>query len=390
MEFETRAIHVGQEPEPATGSVVVPIYQTSTYAQEVAPLAESIGKHKGYEYSRIQNPTRKALEECIASLENCKYGLAFASGMAAINTVMNLLKASDHVISTWDIYGGTYRIFEYIFRQYGLEFSFVDTTDLDNVVKEIRPNTKLIWVETPTNPLLRLVDLEAVAKIGKKYGLITVVDNTFATPYFQTPVDFGIDIVVHSTTKYLGGHSDVIGGAITTNNEKHYKRLKFCQGTVGGVPGAFDSWLVLRGLKTLAVRMKAHFNNAMKVAEFLNSHPKVKKVYFPYLKSAKGATSHPQYKLAKKQMRGMSGMVSFEISGGLDEVKSFLKRIKVFTLAESLGGVESLVEHPSTMSHAVIPVEKRIQMGITDTLLRLSVGIENINDLINDLRTALK
>ncbi|MDD2889569.1 MAG: cystathionine gamma-synthase [bacterium] len=378
MKFETKAIHVGQSPDSATGAVTTPIYQTSTYFQE------SPGKHKGYEYSRTGNPTRTALEECLASLENCKYGLAFSSGMAAINTVMGLLKAGDNIISTLDVYGGTYRLFKNVFNNYGLTFTFVDATNPKNVTNAITPETKMLWVETPTNPLLKIIDLKSFADMGKKHNLITVVDNTFATPYFQRPVDFGIDIVLHSATKYLGGHSDVIAGAVTTNNETYYKRLKFCQNAIGGVPGPFDSWLVLRGIKTLVVRMKEHFSNALKIAEFLNSHPKVEKTYFPYL------PSDPQYKLAKKQMSGMSGMIAFDIKGGYKETKKFLESVKFFTLAESLGGVESLISHPATMSHSSLTTEDKTKMGIKDNLIRLSVGIENVDDLLKDIEQALE
>lgn len=326
---------------------------------------------------------QELLEECIAGLEDCKYGLAFASGMAATDTLMGLLKTGDHIISSTDVYGGTYRLFYYVFRDYGLKFSFVDATDLKNLIKEITPATKLLWFETPTNPLLKLVDLKGLAEIGKKYKLITAIDNTFVTPYFQKPIEFGIDIIVHSATKYLGGHSDVLGGLITTNNEEYYKRMKFCQNAKGGISGPFDSWLILRGIKTLAVRMKEHFKNGVRVAEFLESHPKVKKVYYPFL------SSHPQYRLAKSQMSGMSGIVAFEIKGTLKETKKFLESVHTFTLGESLGGVESLVTYPATMSHSSLSKEERLKIGITDNLVRLSVGIENIDDLIADLKQAL-
>ena len=377
MKFSTKAIHVGQEPDPQTGAVIVPVYMTSTYAQE------SPGKHKGFEYSRTHNPTRKALEHCAAALENGKYGLAFASGMAAINDVLNLLKSGDHVLCTDDVYGGTYRILDKVYRDYGVEFSLVDSTDSAEVASHFQKNTRMLWLETPSNPLLRIADLKEMARIGKSKGVITVVDNTFATPFFQTPLDFGIDIVVHSATKYLGGHSDVVGGLVITNNEQHFRRLRFCQNAVGGVPGPMDAWLVLRGIKTLAIRMKEHFANALEVAKFLEAHPRVNKVLYPWLES------HPQHELAKKQMTGMSGMISFEIKGGLDEAKSFLEKVKLFALAESLGGVESLVEHPAIMTHAYVPEDLRLQRGITDSLIRLSVGIENVDDLIGDLSAAL-
>jgi cystathionine gamma-lyase len=377
MKFETKAIHVGQEPDPTTGAVIVPVYFTSTFAQE------SPGRHKGYDYSRTQNPTRKALEECGAALENGKYGLAFASGMAAINNVLNLLKTGDHIVATDDMYGGTYRILEHVYKDYGVDFSLVDTTNPVNIESGIKKNTRMIWIETPSNPLLRITDLREVARIGKAGGLVTVIDNTFATPYFQRPLDLGIDIVVHSTTKYLGGHSDVVGGLVITSNEEYYKRLKFCQNTVGGVPGPMDAWLVLRGMKTLAVRMKEHFANALEVAKFLETHRRVKRVIFPWL------ASHPQYELARRQMSGMSGMIAFEIMGGLEDARRFLERVRLFKVAESLGGVESLIEHPAMMTHSHIPLEIRQKTGISEFLIRLSVGIETVEDLIQDLESAL-
>lgn len=377
MKFSTKAIHVGQEPDPQTGAVVVPVYLTSTYAQE------SPGKHKGYEYSRTHNPTRKALEQCAAALENGKYGLAFASGMAAINNVLNLLKCGDHVLCTDDVYGGTYRILDKVYSDYGVEFSLVDSTNPSNVESELRKNTKMLWIETPSNPLLRIADLREIARIGKEKGIITVVDNTFATPCFQMPLDMGIDIVVHSTTKYFGGHSDVVGGLVITSHEEHFRRLRFCQNAVGSIPGPMDAWLVLRGIKTLSVRMKEHFANALEVARFLETHARVNRVIYPWLKS------HPQCELAKKQMSGMSGMISFEIKGGLEDAKRFLEKVRLFALAESLGGVESLIEHPAIMTHAYVPQEIRLKRGITDTLIRLSVGIEDPGDLIDDLAAAL-
>lgn len=377
MKFETRAIHVGQEPEPETGAVVVPIFQTSTYAQE------SPGKHKGYEYTRSQNPTRDALEACLASLEGGAHGLAFASGMAATNNVMNLLKTGDHVVSSDDVYGGTFRIFDKVLRQYGVEFTFVDTSDLDAVAKALRPETKLVWLETPTNPLLKLTDMAGVVDVVKGRDILTVVDNTFATPVFQRPLEHGVDIVVHSTTKYVGGHSDVVGGAIVTDRDDLHERLRFYQNSVGGVPGPFDSWLTLRGVKTLAVRMHQHFSNALAIAKWLEGHPKVRRVYYPWLES------HPQHAIAKKQMSGMSGMISFDIEGGLDAARRFLETVQVFTLAESLGGVESLIEHPAIMTHASIPREIRESIGLTDGLVRLSVGIEHVDDLRADLENAL-
>jgi cystathionine gamma-lyase len=377
MKFETKALHVGQAPDPSTGAVVVPVHFTSTFAQE------SPGKHKGYDYSRTLNPTRKALEECAASLENGRFGLAFASGMAATNDVLNLLKSGDHIVCTDDVYGGTFRILERVYKDYGIECSYVDSTEPSNIQSALRKNTRMLWLESPSNPLLRLVDLKEAARIARDSGLISVVDNTFATPYFQLPLELGIDVVVHSSTKYLGGHSDVVGGLIVTNSEEHHERLKFCQKTVGAVPGPMDAWLVLRGIKTLAVRMREHFRNALEVAKFLESHPRVKRVVYPWL------PSHPQHALAVKQMSGMSGMVSFEIKGGFEDARKFLEKVRIFTLAESLGGVESLVEHPGIMTHASVPPEIRAKRGISDTLIRLSVGIENLEDLVTDLKSAL-
>jgi cystathionine gamma-lyase len=377
MRFETKAIHEGQAHDPTTGAVVVPVYFTSTFAQE------SPGKHKGFEYARTHNPTRAALERCAASLENGKYGLAFGSGMAAINNALSLLKAGDHVICTNDMYGGTYRILDKVYKDYGVDYSLVDTTVPANIEAAIRENTRMIWVETPSNPLLRITDLRAVARIGRERGLVTVIDNTFATPYFQRPLDLGIDVVVHSTTKYLGGHSDVVGGLVITSDDSHFKRLRFCQNAVGGIPGPMDAWLVLRGIKTLAVRMRQHMANAVAVAEFLSTHPRVRRLLFPW------SADHPQHDLARGQMSGVSGMVSFEIEGGIDEARRFLERVRLFTLAESLGGVESLIEHPATMTHSHMPPEVRRSAGISDSLVRLSVGIENIEDLTEDLRAAL-
>jgi cystathionine gamma-lyase len=377
MKFETKAIHTGQEPDKATGAVIVPIYQTSTYVQE------SPGKHKGYEYSRTANPTRLALEKCLASLEEARFGLAFSSGMAAISVVMNLLKAGDHVISCDDLYGGTYRIFEKVYTDYGLEFTYVDLTFPANLSRALRKNTKMVWVETPTNPLLKIIDLKKVSGFAKKHNLISAVDNTFATPFFQKPLNLGIDIVVHSSTKYLGGHSDLVGGTILTSNQTYYDRMKFCQNAVGGVPGPFDCFLVLRGLKTLSLRMREHEANAFQVANFLLAHRKVKRVIFP------GQKSHPDYKLARKQMSGFGGIVSFELKSNLAGAKRFLKKLKLFSLAESLGGVESLADHPGIMTHSSIPSALRKKLGISDTLIRLSVGIENKEDLIEDLRRAL-
>ena len=375
--FETRAIHAGQEPEPATGAVMVPIYQTSTYVQE------GIGKHKGYQYSRGGNPTRTALESCLASLEGADFGLAFSSGMASVSAVMHLLKPGDHVISSDDVYGGTYRIFDRVLSEWGLSFTFMNVTDAASIEGAIQDNTRLIWVETPTNPLLKLTDIRSICDLSKQRGLTTVVDNTFVSPHFQKPFELGADIVVHSTTKYMGGHSDVVGGAVVTSNRDFFDALKYHQNAVGSIPGPFDCFLTLRGLKTLAIRMERHASNAMAVAEFLEGHARAKTVTYP------GLPSHPQHELAKRQMSGFGGMVSFEVDGDLDDVKRIVSSTKVFRLAESLGGVESLIEHPGCMTHASIPEDRRKALGITDQFIRLSVGIENAEDLIDDLGAAL-
>ncbi len=377
MKFATRAIHAGQEPDPSTGAVMTPIFQTSTYAQA------GLGEHKGYEYARTQNPTRTALEQCIASLEEGKYGLAFASGMAAEQAILSLLSAGDHIISCDDLYGGSYRIFERVMRRYEVETSYVTASNIAGYEQAIRPNTKLIWLETPTNPLLRLIDIQAVAEIAHRHNLLLVVDNTFASPYFQQPLKLGADIVVHSTTKYINGHSDVIGGALVLNNEEIYQSIKFYQNAAGGVPSPFDSWLTLRGIKTLAVRMRQHEENARAVANFLVEHPRAEKVYYP------GLTTHPDYELARRQMSGFGGMVSFQFKGSYADVDKVVRRFKVFALAESLGGVESLVCHPASMTHGSIPKEIREPRGVTDTLLRLSIGIEDSEDLLADLEQAL-
>ena len=376
MNFATRAIHVGQEADPGTGATIVPVFQTSTYTQQ------GIGQHKGYEYARTGNPTRTALEQCLASLEGATHGLAFASGTAASQGVMTLLSAGDHVICADDVYGGTYRLFELVLKRFGLQYSWIDMTDAANVKKAIRPNTKMIWVETPTNPLLRIVDIAAIARIAQEAGLMTVVDNTFASPYLQQPLALGADIVVHSTTKYCGGHSDVVGGAVLTSNEKAWQTIKYHQNAVGGVPGPFDCWLVLRGLKTLPLRMREHCRNAMKVAQYLTTHGDIEKVIYP------GLPSHPQHELAKRQMRDFGGIVSFVMRGGIEAAKRVAGKTHLFALAESLGGVESLMGHPATMTHASIPVDEREARGITGGLLRLSVGIEDADDLIADLEQA--
>jgi O-succinylhomoserine (thiol)-lyase len=377
MKFATKAIHAGQEPDPSTGAIMTPIFQTSTYAQA------GLGEHKGHEYARTSNPTRTALETCIAALENGSHGLAFASGMAAEHAILSLLSAGDHMVSCDDLYGGSYRMFERIMRRYNVETSYVTASNIAEYERAIRPNTKLIWLETPTNPLLRLVDIRAVAEIAHRHNILLVVDNTFSSPYFQQPLHLGADIVLHSTTKYINGHSDVIGGVVVTNNEEIYQSLKFYQNAAGAVPGPFDSWLTLRGIKTLAVRMRQHEENARSVARFLAEHPRVEKVYYP------GLPSHPDHELAKRQMSGFGGMVSFQFKGTLADVDQVVRRLKVFTFAESLGGVESLICHPVSMTHGSIPKEIREARGLTDTLLRLSVGIEDIADLLADLEQAL-
>ena len=377
MRFETRAIHDGQEADTKTGAVIVPVYQTSTYQQE------AVGKHKGYEYSRTGNPTRYALETALASLEEGKYGLAFASGVAAATAVFGLLKSGDHIVAGDDMYGGTYRILEKVFKKWGLSVSYADVDAPNSFEKEVRKNTKLIWLETPTNPLLKIVDIQKVAAISRKRGIILAVDNTFASPYFQRPLLSGADIVVHSTTKYIAGHSDIIGGAVVLNDRKLYEELKYYQNAAGAVPGPWDAWLTLRGLKTLAVRMKAHEENALYLSGYLSGHSKVERVYYP------GLSSNRNYAAARRQMRGFSGMLSFELKGGRTEVDKFLSGLRLFALAESLGGVESLISYPAGMTHSSMPREERLKRGITDNFVRVSVGIENKIDLKNDLARAL-
>jgi cystathionine gamma-lyase len=377
MEFETRAIHEGQEPDSSHGAVTVPIYLTSTYKQE------QIGQPGSYEYSRTGNPTRTALETALASLEAGKYGLAFASGLAATTTVLSLLKNGDHLIAVADLYGGTYRLLEKVVANWGVTTTYADINDLATFEAAIQANTKLIWIETPTNPLLKIVDIQALAAISRNNNLILVVDNTFASPYFQRPLELGADIVVHSTTKYLAGHSDIIGGAVITSDPSLYELLKFYQNAIGAVPSPFDSWLVLRGIKTLAVRMREHEKNALFIAYFLANHPKIDRVYYP------GLPSHPQHTLARQQMSGFGGMISIELKGGLAAVKAFTSQLQLFLLAESLGGVESLVCYPPLMTHGAMPEKERLKRGITDNLLRLSIGIENKNDLKRDIERAL-
>lgn len=378
MQFETRAIHDGQASDSRTGSVTVPVYQTSTFEQD------GIGKPRGFEYSRSGNPTRQALEEAIASLESGKYGLAFASGVASETAVLQLLKPGDHIVAGNDIYGGTYRLFEKVFKPWGIQTSYADVTSVAAFEKAITDKTRIIWVETPTNPLLKIADLKALAALARARGIWLVVDNTFASPYFQRPLELGAHIVVHSTTKYLGGHSDVIGGAVITSDEKIYQQIKFYQNAAGAVPGPWDCWLILRGLKTLAVRMREHGKNALHLARVLERHPAVEAVIYP------GLPSHSEHELAKKQMSGFGGMISLELKGGFEAVEKFVSRLKIFALAESLGGVESLVCYPPKMTHSSFSPSERRARGIGDNFLRLSVGIEHVDDLEADLVGALK
>ena len=378
MRFETSAIHSGSEPDPATGALVTPIYQTSTF------VFEDVGKTRGYDYSRTANPTRKALEDNIAKLEGGKAGFAFATGMAAETTIMHLLKKGDHVISQEDLYGGTYRLFDGVMKNFGLEFTFLGMDERERIESAIRPNTKMIWIETISNPLLNIADLEMVVEIARRHGLMTVADNTLPTPYLLRPIEYGVDLVVHSTTKYLNGHCDVVGGAVVTATDELAERIQFFLNAMGTCASPFDCWLVLRGIKTLPVRMERHEKNAIAVAEYLEKHTAVRRVYYPGLKS------HPGHQIALRQMEGFGGMVSFEINGGVEAVDSFLRNAKVFSLAESLGGVDSLVEHPATMSHASMPEDFRKRVGITDDLIRLSVGLEGVEDLTQDLEQALK
>lgn len=378
MKFNTKAIHAGQHPDPTTGAIMTPIFQTSTYAQE------SPGKNKGYSYARGKNPTRIALENCIAALENAKYAVCFSSGMGATDAVIKLLQPGDEVITGDDLYGGSYRMFTKVFAKFGIKFHFIDLKNADTIRKTINKNTKLLWVETPTNPTMQVIDIAACSAIAKEHKLLLAVDNTFASPYLQNPMDLGADIVMHSVTKYLGGHSDVVMGALCMNDQKLHEDLFFILNSCGANPGPMDCFLVLRGIKTLHVRMQRHCENGRKVAEFLKAHPKVDKVYWP------GFTDHPNHDIAKKQMKDFGGMLSFSIKGGTRESTFKLaSSFKVFTLAESLGGVESLVNHPATMTHASIPKEERDKSGVTDTLLRLSVGIEDADDLLADLKQAI-
>lgn len=378
MKFATKAIHAGQEPDPTTGAIMTPIYQTSTYWQK------SPGDHKGYEYSRGTNPTRKALEDCLAALENANYGLAFSSGMGATDAVLRLLQPGDEVITGNDLYGGSYRIFTKVYAKYGIKFHFLDLSKPENMIPYLNEKTKLVWIETPTNPTMQIIDIEGIAKITKAKNIILAVDNTFASPYLQTPMDLGADIVMHSVTKYIGGHSDVVMGALLVNDEKLYKDLWFIYNACGATPGPQDAFLVLRGIKTLHLRMKAHCENGEQVARYLKNHPKVDKIYWP------GFEDHPNHDVAKRQMRGFGGMVSITLKDAdLQETFRVASRFQVFSLAESLGGVESLINHPTSMTHGSIPKEEREKVGVTDNLLRLSVGVEDIEDLLADLEQAL-
>ncbi|MCB9887855.1 MAG: cystathionine gamma-synthase [Planctomycetes bacterium] len=376
--FGTRAIHAGQSPDPSTGAIMTPVFMTSTYVQSAPNVT------KGFDYSRSGNPTRSAMEGNLAALEGGKHGIGFASGMAAIHCVLNLLQSGDHVVAGNDLYGGTYRILATLYAKFGVETTFVDMTNLDELEAALRPNTRLVMLETPTNPLLRCSDLAAIAKICRKQGILTMADNTFATPYLQLPLALGCDIVVHSTTKYLGGHSDVVGGVLVCNDDELYTRLKHFQNSCGGTPGPMDSFLVLRGTKTLHVRMERHCDSAMQIARWLEGHRKVERVHYPWLKS------HPTHRIAKKQMRAGGGMVSVELKASVAKAKRFLADLQVFSLAESLGGVESLVDHPASMTHASIPAAARRKAGLGDGLVRLSVGIEDLDDLVADLEQALR
>jgi len=376
--FGTRAIHAGQEPDPTTGAIMTPIYATSTYVQQ------SPGVHKGFEYSRSQNPTRFAYERCVADLEGGVRGFAFASGLAAMATTLDLLNSGDHVVAGDDLYGGTFRLFERVRkRSSGLEFSFVDLSEADAFERALRPNTRMVWVETPSNPLLKIVDLRAVAAIAKQRGIVAVVDNTFASPYLQRPLEAGFDVVVHSATKYLNGHSDIVGGVVVVADAELGERLAFLQNAVGAIASPFDSFLALRGLKTLHLRMAQHCNNAQRLAEWLTGHAAVERVFYP------GLPSHPQHELAARQMQAFGGMLAIDLKGGLEDARRMLERCRIFALAESLGGVESLIEHPAIMTHASVPAEQRRRAGISDTFIRLSVGVEDFEDLRDDLEQAL-
>ena len=378
MKFDTKVLHAAIKPDLTTGSIVTPLHQTATY------VMEEVGKDKGFDYARSANPTRQMMEDHLAALDSGKYGVAFSSGMAAVDSCLKLLKTGDHVICSDDVYGGTYRLFNQLLINYDLHFTYVDTSFPDKIEKAIRPETKMIWAETPTNPLLKITDLNAVAKIAKKHDLIFGIDTTFITPVFLRPLEFGADLVIHSTTKYLSGHSQLIGGVVITNREDLFDQLKFVQKTVGAIPSPFDCWLTLLGVKTLDIRMKKHASNAQGVAEFLENHPKVASVTYP------GLPSHPMYQVAKEQMSGFSGMISFELTGGISAGKTLMNSVQLAQIAESLGSVETMIAHPTTMTHAAIPKEERLASGLTDGLVRLSVGIENVNDIIHDLEMALE
>lgn len=375
--FSTRAIHAGQEPDPTTGAIMTPVYLTSTYVQS------SPGVHKGWEYSRTHNPTRKAFENCLASLEEGKHGYAFASGCAATTTILHMLKQGDHVIANDDMYGGTFRLFDKVLRHNGLDFTYTNLTDAENFKKALKPNTKMVWLETPTNPTLKLVDIRKISKMAREKNVLVVVDNTFMSPYFQRPITLGADMVVHSATKYIGGHSDLVSGAVVTNSDEIAEKLAFLSNSMGGIQSPFDAFMCLRSLKTLPIRMKAHAESALSVAQFLEKHPKIDRVLYP------GLSSHPQHGLAKDQMLGMGGMITLFMKGGISEARTLLENVKLFSLAESLGGVESLIEHPAIMTHASVPLENRKALGIDDTLVRLSVGLEDLDDLMGDLKSAL-
>ncbi len=375
--LDTRVIHSGQEPDPTTGAIMTPVFQTSTYVQS------SPGEHRGFEYSRTHNPTRNAMEDCLASLEKGRHGVAFASGCAATSTIMHLLKSGAHVVSGDDVYGGTYRLFTKVFRDMGIGFSFVDMTAVEAFEKALTPSTELVWLESPTNPMLKICDIEKICEIAHSRKIPVVVDNTFMSPYFQTPLELGADLVVHSTTKFINGHSDVVGGIVITNDDAVAERLRFLQNSIGAVPGPMDSWLVLRGVKTLSVRMRQHEANARRIAAYLDEHSAVDQVIYP------GLESHPQHEIAGKQMRGFGGMITFTLGGGLEAARKMLESVEIFALAESLGGVESLIEHPAIMTHASVPPEVRAELGISDGLVRLSVGIEDVDDLLGDLERAL-
>lgn len=376
--FSTRAIHAGQEPDPTTGAIMTPIYLSSTFVQE------SPGRHKGYEYSRTGNPTRTAYEACLANLESGKYGFAFTSGCAASTTALHLLKAGDHVVACDDMYGGSFRLMDKVIRHNGVEFTFVDLTNPANFKSALRPNTKMVWIETPTNPTLKLIDIRKVAEIARTHNVVSIVDNTFMSPYFQRPLELGADVVLHSTTKYINGHSDIVGGALITSSDELAQRFAFLSNSMGGACSAFDAFLSMRSLKTLPLRMRQHDLNGREIAAYLAKHPKIEKVVYP------GLETHPQYALAREQMHGFGGMITFYIKGGLSSARGLLENVRVFSLAESLGGVESLIEHPAIMTHASVPPENRRALGIDDGLVRLSVGVEDVDDLKRDLAQALE